>query len=176
LSPVIDIRLVGFSYGSLPMLSGIDLKVEDGEFLGVLGPNTGDKSRRMKPILGFPQPQSGRFRVLGRSPRTSNLWLGHVPRYPSSPRDFPTMVDQVVLPIRVVGLKPVLMPPAAVAGRYVDALDRMMLGAVPSTAGRTNRHPARRRGICRVRRGFSDSRSPLCTSGLRAGPDSRRAP
>ncbi len=42
MSPVIDIGALNFSYGSVPTLSGIDLQVDEGEFLGIVGPNAGD--------------------------------------------------------------------------------------------------------------------------------------
>ncbi|MGD2119692.1 MAG: ABC transporter ATP-binding protein [Chromatiales bacterium] len=96
MNPVIDIHALNFSYGSVPTLSGIDLQVEEGEFLGIVGPNAGGKSTLLKLILGLLQPQSGSLRVLGRSPRMASRLLGYVPQYPSFPRDFPITVEQVV--------------------------------------------------------------------------------
>ena len=96
MKPVIDIQSVSFSYGSVPTLSGIDLQVAEGEFLGVVGPNAGGKSTLLKLILGLLQPQSGSLRVLGRAPRAASRHLGYVPQYPSFPRDFPISVEQVV--------------------------------------------------------------------------------
>jgi zinc transport system ATP-binding protein len=96
LNPVIDIRSLNFSYGSVPTLSGIDLQVTEGEFLGIVGPNAGGKSTLLKLVLGLLQPQSGSIRVLGRAPRAASRLLGYVPQYPSFPRDFPISVDQVV--------------------------------------------------------------------------------
>jgi len=95
-NPVIDIRALNFAYGSVPTLSGIDLQVADGEFLGIVGPNAGGKSTLLKLILGLLQPQSGSLQVLGRSPRAASRQLGYVPQYPSFPRDFPISVEQVV--------------------------------------------------------------------------------
>lgn len=96
MSPVIDIQGLSFSYDSSPVLSNIDLQVEDGEFLGIVGPNAGGKSTLLKLILGLLQPQSGSIRVLGRSPGSVCRLLGYVPQYPSFPRDFPITVEQVV--------------------------------------------------------------------------------
>lgn len=96
MTPLIDIRSLNFSYGSVATLSDIDLQVEDGEFLGIVGPNAGGKSTLLKLILGLRQPQSGKIRVLDRSPRSASRQLGYVPQYPSFPRDFPISVEQVV--------------------------------------------------------------------------------
>lgn len=96
MSPVIDIQSLNFSYGSVPTLSGIDLQVAEGEFLGIVGPNAGGKSTLLKLILGLLKPQSGRIKVLGQAPYAASRLLGYVPQYPSFPRDFPISVEQVV--------------------------------------------------------------------------------
>ncbi len=96
MNPVIDIRSLNFSYGSVPTLSGIDLRVAEGEFLGIVGPNAGGKSTLLKLILGLLQPQSGSISVLSRAASAASRLLGYVPQYPSFPRDFPITVEQVV--------------------------------------------------------------------------------
>jgi zinc transport system ATP-binding protein len=93
---VIDVRGVHFAYGPAPILSGIDLQVGAGEFLGIVGPNAGGKSTLLKLVLGQLQPQAGTIRVLGRKPRAASRQVGYVPQYPSFPRDFPISVAQVV--------------------------------------------------------------------------------
>jgi zinc transport system ATP-binding protein len=95
LNPVIDIQDLNFSYCGVPTLSGINLQVAEGEFLGIVGPNAGGKSTLLKLILGLLQPQSGSLRVLNRSPNSISRLLGYVPQYPSFPRDFPITVEQV---------------------------------------------------------------------------------
>lgn len=96
MSPAIEIQGLNFSYGSVPTLSGIDLQVAEGEFLGIVGPNAGGKSTLLKLILGLLQPQTGRIRVFGQAPYAASRLLGYVPQYPSFPRDFPISVEQVV--------------------------------------------------------------------------------
>jgi zinc transport system ATP-binding protein len=96
-NPVINVQAVDFAYDALPILSHIDLQVDDGEFLGIVGPNAGGKSTLLKLILGLLQPQAGRIRVLDRRPASASRQIGYVPQYPSFPRDFPISVEQVVL-------------------------------------------------------------------------------
>lgn len=95
-SALIDIHNLGFSYGETPVLKHIELQIEQGEFLGIVGPNAGGKSTLLKLILGLLEPQSGSIRVLGRPPAESSRCLGYVPQYPSFMRDFPISVEQVV--------------------------------------------------------------------------------
>jgi len=96
-APIIELSGVTFSYGAAPVVEGVDLSVEEGEFLGVVGPNAGGKSTLLKLILGLLEPQSGLIRVLGRPPAAARRALGYVPQYPAFSRDFPITVEQVVL-------------------------------------------------------------------------------
>ncbi len=96
MSSIIDIQGVSFSYDYSPTLSQIDLKVAEGEFLGIVGPNAGGKSTLLKLILGLLRPQSGTIRVFNRPASQASRLLGYVPQYPSFPRDFPITVEQVV--------------------------------------------------------------------------------
>ena len=95
--PVIRLQGVDYSYDGPPVLEGVDLEVQDGEFLGVVGPNAGGKSTLLKLILGLLQPRRGRIEVLGRSPEAARRQLGYVAQYPSFRRDFPIDVEQTVL-------------------------------------------------------------------------------
>lgn len=94
---VIELDSVGFSYGAGLVVESVDLRVAEGEFLGLVGPNAGGKSTLLKLILGLLEPQAGRIRVLGRAPREARRALGYVPQYPGFARDFPITAEQVVL-------------------------------------------------------------------------------
>lgn len=95
--PVIELRDVGFSYGAAPVLEAVELTVEAGEFLGIVGPNAGGKSTLLKLVLGLLEPQRGDIRVLGCPPRDASRHLGYVAQYPRFSRDFPITVEQAVL-------------------------------------------------------------------------------
>lgn len=94
---VIQVTEVTFSYGTMAALDNVTLDVEDGEFLGIVGPNAGGKSTLLKLILGLLEPHSGHIQVLNRTPREARQAVGYVPQYPSFPRDFPISVEQAVL-------------------------------------------------------------------------------
>lgn len=130
MNSVIDIHSLNFSYGSVPTLSGIDLQVDEGEFLGIVGPNAGGKSTLLKLILGLLRPQSGSIHVLNRSARAASRLLGYVPQYPSFPRDFPISVEQVVqlgrLGLRQGGSRWKTLWPGRVSGADSDAVDRAL--------------------------------------------------
>lgn len=94
---IISIKDVSFSYAGPGILERIDLDVEEGEFLGVVGPNAGGKSTLLKLILGLLEPVSGSVRVLGRKPQLVSRQVGYVPQYPPFSRDFPITVEAAVL-------------------------------------------------------------------------------
>lgn len=95
---VIELDDVWYRFdGRPPVLEGVSLRVPDGEFLGVVGPNAGGKSTLLKIILGLYHPFRGRVRVLGDPPARGRSRIGYVPQYPTFSREFPTDVLHVVL-------------------------------------------------------------------------------
>lgn len=95
--PVIVIEDVSFTYEGPPVLEHVNLTVEKGEMLGIIGPNGGGKSTLLKIILGLLRPDEGRVTVLGRSPREGRREIGYVPQSAAFPRDFPISVEEAVL-------------------------------------------------------------------------------
>jgi NitT/TauT family transport system ATP-binding protein len=64
---VIDDIRKSFNKGgaTLPVVGGISLEIEDGEFVAIVGPSGCGKSTLMKMISGFEQPDSGEVRIDG---------------------------------------------------------------------------------------------------------------
>lgn len=93
----IELKNVTFSYGTSPVLEQINLQIDKGDFLGIVGPNAGGKSTLLKLVLGLLKPQLGDIQVLGKSPVAARQKIGYVPQYPSFARDFPISVEQAVL-------------------------------------------------------------------------------
>ena len=67
--PVITVENLEFSYGTTPVLRGLDLSVEAGEVVCLLGPNGVGKTTLVENLLGSLTPTSGTMRVLGADPR-----------------------------------------------------------------------------------------------------------
>ena len=97
MTPIVISEGVSFSYGGPMVLEQVDLTVDEGEFVGLVGPNGGGKSTLLKILLGLLEPGSGRVQVLGRTPARARSALGYVPQFAAFPRDFPITAEEVVL-------------------------------------------------------------------------------
>lgn len=94
---IIEINNVDVYYEDVSALSDINLKVEQNEFLAILGPNGGGKSTLLKLILGFRQPTYGDIKILGKNPKKSRSLVGYVPQFTKFDKKFPISVKEVVL-------------------------------------------------------------------------------
>src|SRR3981189_1480593 len=63
----IEARGLRKAFGTTVAVDGVDLRVEEGRILGVIGPNGGGKTTALNAILGL-TPYQGALRVLGRDP------------------------------------------------------------------------------------------------------------
>ncbi|MEU0882928.1 metal ABC transporter ATP-binding protein [Lentzea sp. NPDC005914] len=71
----ISLRGARLSYGDRVLWDGLDLDVEPGEFLAVLGPNGSGKTSLMRVLLGLQQLSSGTVAVAG-----GNHAIGYIPQ------------------------------------------------------------------------------------------------
>jgi zinc transport system ATP-binding protein len=99
MTPLVDIAGLDFAYARQQVLSGIDLRVEPGTTLGLIGPNGGGKTTLIRLLLGVIQPTKGSIRVAGLPPSAAikrGDLIGYLPqKLPLSSR-LPLSVRQVV--------------------------------------------------------------------------------
>ena len=88
---------LSFQYGKTPILEAINLKIEQAQFVGIIGPNGGGKTTLLKLILGFLKPTKGHIRVLGKSPKAARMNMSYVPQALHRDKEFPISVLDVVL-------------------------------------------------------------------------------
>jgi branched-chain amino acid transport system ATP-binding protein len=63
---VVELRGVSKSFGSLRVIQDLDLRLEDGEALGVVGPNGAGKTTMLNLIAGNLRPDAGEILFRGR--------------------------------------------------------------------------------------------------------------
>ncbi|GAB4005516.1 ABC transporter ATP-binding protein [Spirosoma migulaei] len=83
MTPVIQLQDLHKSYGSTPVLKGINLSVSAGQVVGYIGPNGAGKSTTIKILIGMLPDYTGEATVLGMDVKTSALdikrRIGYVP-------------------------------------------------------------------------------------------------
>jgi len=99
-APLIAADGVRFRYGDREVLSGVDLRVGEGEVTVLLGPNGAGKSTLLKILSGILVPREGRVSLLGRPPasyerREMARLLSVAGQDP--PVDFPMSVEEYVM-------------------------------------------------------------------------------
>jgi ABC-type Mn2+/Zn2+ transport system ATPase subunit len=78
-----------FGYGGKPIVSGVDLNVDAGDFIGIVGPNGAGKTTLFRGILGLLPSLAGRMQRFTDA-------VGYVPQRESLDSIYPVTVDEVV--------------------------------------------------------------------------------
>lgn len=94
---VLEIKDLRFSYQREPVLENVNISIETGDFVAMIGPNGGGKTTLLKLILGILSPEYGSIRVLGHPPGKKAGQIGYVPQNVSINDNFPISVLDVVL-------------------------------------------------------------------------------
>ena len=95
------LQLEGVSFGYRPgqlVLAGVDLEVEEGEFVAIAGPNGGGKTTLVRLALGLARPQEGSAGLFGEPAHrfSRRATLGYVAQRARVGTEGPVTVREVV--------------------------------------------------------------------------------
>lgn len=95
----IEIKGVDYSIGDKEILRDINLTLQEGRFLGIVGPNGGGKTTLLKIILGILRPSRGDVRIKGDNPVNAikKGLFGYLPQALRIDLNFPATSINVVL-------------------------------------------------------------------------------
>jgi zinc transport system ATP-binding protein len=93
----ISVQGVSFSYGVESAVRDVSFAIDEGDFLGIIGPNGGGKTTLLRLILGVLKPHAGTVKLLGGDPVRTRILAGYVPQETSSNKEFPIAVREAVL-------------------------------------------------------------------------------
>lgn len=92
----IELKNVSFRYDVKPILEAISCRIDQGEFVSIIGPNGGGKTTLIKLMTGLLHPYEGTIRIDGDEIRKSQHLIGYVPQVSSHDARFPISVIDVV--------------------------------------------------------------------------------
>ncbi len=129
--PFVEIEKVSVRYGEVSVLEDIDLTVEPGDFLGIIGPNGSGKTTLLRIMLGLLAPTSGQVRLFGHPPASLKQWgrLGYVPQKATFDPALPVTVGEVVASGLVATLGLLRRVRAAERQRVADVLAQVGMTA-----------------------------------------------
>src|SRR5690625_1218480 len=96
---IIRLERINFSYGERTVLRDVNLTIQEGMFLGLIGPNGGGKTTLIKIILGLLKPHSGSIYLLNKRIDSFKEWnrIGYVSQKANTfNKGFPATVFEVV--------------------------------------------------------------------------------
>jgi len=96
-TPAVETRALSFGYDERLVLERVDLRIDAGDFVSIIGPNGGGKTTLLRLRLGLLAPNRGEIRVLGRSPEQARKRIGYMPQYVQLDASFPVTALDVVL-------------------------------------------------------------------------------
>lgn len=94
---MISLSQLQFAYDDQLILKQNALQIEQGTFVGIIGPNGGGKTTLLKLLMGFLQPTQGQIRIFGETPEKVRTKIGYVPQVHKCDREFPITVHELVL-------------------------------------------------------------------------------
>ena len=127
--PALDVHDATVSLGGRPVLRRVDLRVDTGELVALLGTNGSGKSTLVRACVGLLPLLSGAVAIFGTQIASFRDWrrLGYVPQRASASSGVPATVREVVATGRLPLRRP-FMPRAARDRREVDrALEQVGL-------------------------------------------------
>ena len=104
----VAVELTDVSFGYRPgqrVLEDVTLRIEEGEFVAVAGPNGGGKTTLLRLVLGLERPASGRALLYGEDAHRFSRrgLLGYLPQRAELGGDAPVTVSEVVSAGRLAG-------------------------------------------------------------------------
>jgi zinc transport system ATP-binding protein len=95
--PIVQIEGLYFYYNGQEILKDINLTVNKGDFVSIIGPNGGGKTTLLKLILGLLAPSRGTVRINGKAPQKNGTVIGYVPQFINHNLNFPASAMDVVM-------------------------------------------------------------------------------
>jgi ABC-type Mn2+/Zn2+ transport system ATPase subunit len=133
--PVIAFEGVTAGYRGVPAVEGVDLRIEPGELVGIVGPSGSGKSTLLRALTGTTDIYAGSVRLHGRDVRPGHPTkdVGFVPQLTSVEPDLPLRAEDAILQGLAAVSRRVPWYSKAERARAHELLGRLGLGGYERT-------------------------------------------
>ena len=125
MSLLLELQSVSASYGTNVVLHDISLKVNENDFIGVIGPNGGGKTTLLKVILGLIKPNKGKIEF--NSNLLNSNSIGYLPQLSTGDNNYPVTVTDVVLSGMMISKKIISRMSVSDRKRALTVIDELGL-------------------------------------------------
>lgn len=129
---IFDMKSLSASYENKVVLQDINFRVNESDFIGVIGPNGGGKTTLLKVILGLIKPTSGSI-TFNKDLPGENI-IGYLPQISTGDNNYPVNVTDVILSGMMVRKKIITRMSAADKKRASEVIDELGLTAVAKSS------------------------------------------
>lgn len=102
---IIELQDVKVSYDRSPVLDGVSLRVDEGDFIAITGPNGGGKTTLLRVILKLLKLSSGNVVYRFNGKNVDTLPIGYLPQKNTIDLRFPVTVNDVIASGLLSGFK-----------------------------------------------------------------------
>lgn len=99
MNTVVEAKNLSFQYDTVPLLKDVNVRIYEGDFMGIVGPNGSAKSTLVKLLLGILKPQQGTIFLMGKPIEAFQQWnkIGYISqRVRSFNASFPATVEEII--------------------------------------------------------------------------------
>lgn len=96
MATMITFRDIGFQFGDTAALEHVDLVIQPGELVGIVGPSGAGKTTLLRLLLGELVPTTGTIETSSGTSERQRSSIGYVPQLDASERTFPLTVQGAV--------------------------------------------------------------------------------
>jgi len=128
MAPLFEMYSLSASYGANVVLQDVNFRVNESDFIGVIGLNVGGKTTLLKVILGLIKPSAGK--IVFNSDLVDDNSIGYLPQIATGDINYPVDVTDVVLSGMMIRKKIITRMSSADRKKAREVIDELGLSGM----------------------------------------------